>query len=223
MFIMFENIKNKLKELQKSLEVKKEDLNLEQLNDPLAIEIDWLPLKAGGANFKTKSLVKISSSQYRYQLSTGGKLFLGIFAAIGLGVLSVVLFMSLSGDLSNVGFLGFFGLIFTGVSFFMYKIMAVPVTFDASLGMIWKGKKSPKLSGNQQQNFDLMYFNDVHALQILSERVRSKNGSYLSYELNLVFKDGKRVNVVDHGKQSQILIDAETLSQLLGKPVWDIS
>ena len=89
--------------------------------------------------------------------------------------------------------------------------------------MIWKGKKAPKLSGNQQQSSDLIYVNDVHTFQIISERVRSKNGSYLSYELNLVLKDGNRVNIVDHGKQSQILIDADTLSHLLAKPVWDIT
>jgi len=39
----------------------------------------------------------------------------------------------------------------------------------------------------------------------------------------LVLKNGQRVNVVDHGKQPQILIDADILSQLMNKPVWDVS
>lgn len=220
---MFEKLKNKFLELQKSFETRKEDLNLEQFNDPLAFEIDWSPLKSGGANFKTSDLKKISSSQYRYQLSKGGKLFLGLFAFIGLGILTVVLFMAMNGNFSNLIFLGIMGLVFTLVSFFLYKFLATPITFDGSLGMIWKGKHPPKLSGNQQDNDDLVYFNDVHALQILSERVRSKNGSYLSYEINLVLNNGKRVNVVDHGKLSQIIIDADTISQFMSKPIWDIT
>lgn len=220
---MFESIKNKLKELQKSFEEKKEDMNLEQFNDPLALEIDWMPLKSGGANFQTKTLKKVSSSVYKFQLSTGAKIFIGLFAAIGIGILLIVTFVSLNGNASNMIFLGVFGLVFTLVSFLIFKAMAKPVVFDSNLGMMWKGKQAPKLSGDQKKNQDIVYFNDVHALQILSERVRTKNGSYLSYELNLVLRDGKRINVIDHGKQSQILIDAEEISRLLGKPIWDVS
>ncbi|MGD9320846.1 MAG: hypothetical protein PVH99_12810, partial [Desulfobacteraceae bacterium] len=45
--------------------------------------------------------------------------------------------------------------------------------------------------------------------------------SYYSYELNLVLRDSKRTNVMDHGDYEKLREDAQTLSQFLEKPVWD--
>ena len=59
------------------------------------------------------------------------------------------------------------------------------------------------------------------ALQLLSEHVSGNDSSYYSYELNLVLEDGRRLSVVDHGDCEQLREDAQLLSQLLGKPVWD--
>jgi hypothetical protein len=42
----------------------------------------------------------------------------------------------------------------------------------------------------------------------------------MSYELNLVLKDGRRINVVDHGGADKIRTDAATLADFLGVPVW---
>ena len=61
---------------------------------------------------------------------------------------------------------------------------------------------------------------------ILQERVSSSSSSggssrYYSYELNLVLKDGTRLNVVDHGGKSLLNANAETLAQFLNVPVWD--
>ncbi len=72
--------------------------------------------------------------------------------------------------------------------------------------------------------------NDIHALQIISKRVkfsrstRSGGGgsrSYTSYELNLVLNTGKRIHIVCHGKLDEMLKDADWLSDFLEKPVWD--
>jgi hypothetical protein len=55
----------------------------------------------------------------------------------------------------------------------------------------------------------------------LTEYVSGNKNSYYSYELNLVLNDGSRINVVDHGNLKQLRSDTQTLSQFLGKPVWD--
>ncbi|MDP6491172.1 MAG: hypothetical protein QGG69_05335 [Kiritimatiellia bacterium] len=57
--------------------------------------------------------------------------------------------------------------------------------------------------------------------QLLSEYCRSDKSSYYSYELNLVLQDGSRINVVDHGNKTKLREDAATLSEFLGRPVWD--
>jgi hypothetical protein len=58
-------------------------------------------------------------------------------------------------------------------------------------------------------------FGNVHALQIIQERVRSKNSSYRSYELNLVLKDGSRAGVVDHGSYEILKQDAEQIAGIV--------
>ena len=61
----------------------------------------------------------------------------------------------------------------------------------------------------------------IHALQLISEWVSSDDGGYHSFELNLILKDGGRLNVVDHGGQDRIREDAKVLSDFLNVPVWD--
>ncbi len=39
--------------------------------------------------------------------------------------------------------------------------------------------------------------------------------------VGLVLKNGKRLNVVDHGKRSLLVRDARKLASFLNVPVWD--
>ena len=43
-----------------------------------------------------------------------------------------------------------------------------------------------------------------------------QNGSYSSYEINLVLGDSSRFHLVDHGNYAQIQTDSEILSGILG-------
>ncbi|MCB0639092.1 MAG: hypothetical protein KDC54_20825, partial [Lewinella sp.] len=64
-------------------------------------------------------------------------------------------------------------------------------------------------------------FIEIHAIQLLRERVRSKNSRYFSYELNLVLRNGERLALMDHSKQDAIREDAQLLSRTLSVPLWD--
>ena len=61
----------------------------------------------------------------------------------------------------------------------------------------------------------------VYALQLIREYVKGSESNYYSYELNLVLRDGQRLNVVDHGDGRRLRRDAERLAQFLGVRVWD--
>jgi hypothetical protein len=61
----------------------------------------------------------------------------------------------------------------------------------------------------------------IHALQIVAEYIRGKNGDYHSYELNLVLKNGNRINIVDHSCRKKLTEDVEVLAEFLGIPLWD--
>ena len=67
----------------------------------------------------------------------------------------------------------------------------------------------------------LTHLSEVKAIQVLRERISSKNGSYYSYEINLVLADASRINVIDHGKHEAVIDDAELLATTLGVPLWD--
>ena len=44
---------------------------------------------------------------------------------------------------------------------------------------------------------------------------------FYSYEINLVLKNGRRVNVADHGDLDSLRADADMLANFLEVPVWD--
>ena len=100
-------------------------------------------------------------------------------------------------------------------------VRAAPIVFDKASGYFWKGRKFPQDVPDPRSLKNVVQIGQIHALQLLAEYVRGSKSSYYSYELNLVLEDGKRLNVVDHGNQTKLREDAKTLSQFLGKPVWD--
>ena len=194
-------------------------INTDSFNDPRAKQVDWQPIKPGGSNFKTNSLVKVSAMRYKYTLSIQGKIFIGLFLTVGIltsigGALLVTTNTAMWGLLA-------FGILFTSVSIFMFKYMGNPILFDYSVGCVWKGNKLPELSGDRKTSANFVYFSEIYAFQIIKERVHSKNNHYYSYELNLVLKDNTRFNLIDHGNIQQIREDVQELSAFLGKPIWD--
>ncbi len=56
----------------------------------------------------------------------------------------------------------------------------------------------------------------------MDEEVREhRQPMFWSYELNLVLRNGKRINLIDHGNQRDIRWDAGNLSRMIGVPIWD--
>ena len=68
--------------------------------------------------------------------------------------------------------------------------------------------------------------NSISAIQLLSRVVPgdgSESGPYHVHELNLVLKDGSRVNIGCHGGEGGMRKDSTLLSEFLEVPVWEIS
>ena len=113
------------------------------------------------------------------------------------------------------------GLALMAVGGFLFYQGTAPIVFDQRTGFFWKGRKTPDVIIGQESLKHFTELDQIHALQLISEYCRGNKSSYYSYELNLVLEDGKRVVVVDHGSKKGIREDAGTLSEFLGKPVWD--
>lgn len=196
-------------------------------NDSVAEETEWTPLKRGGTNFRTHSLMEIDYNRLQYKISPGMMIFSLVFIAIGIGS---AWFISLRLGVQYSGFLIethwpvlLFGGIFTTAGLGMLYSGSKPIVFDKISGFYWKGRKEPNISMREEDLKNACRLSSIHAIQIVRERVRSNKSTYYSYEINLVKKDGSRLNVIDHGKKAVILEDAKRLSEFLGKPVWDAS
>ncbi len=183
-------------------------------------EVNWSPLKPGGANFKTHHLESVSHDRVVFASTAGARLFAGAFGFIGFIVMVIGLFMLAGTDLMPALIMAPFGALFLAVGIWMYRTFDEDIIFDRTDGLFWK-KHRPDFSGGQEPEGVWCRIDDIAAIQLLTERVSSKNGSYESYELNLVLQDGRRINVVDHGSTEQIDRDATKLGEFLGVPVWD--
>lgn len=219
---MFEKIKSWIK---KQGEIAPFDTK--RFDDPLADQVEWIPLKRGGSNFHTHRLVESGHSRIEFKPTLGAKLFSSIFIATGILFPAGFIFLGTANQGANSysEFAGiiFFGLIFAGAGGLMWYLMGKPRVFDKLTGMYWMGHKEPEYVYKATQKIDKNQarLSDVHAIQLLREYVRSDKSSYYSYELNLILKNGERLNVIDHGKKSEILSDAKKLSEFLGVPVWN--
>lgn len=196
-----------------------------KFNDPLALQTEWTPCKPGGTNIKTHVLVAVNPQRMRFKSSVSLKLFSLFFILIGIGsYIPIMLVQIANGSLGfnwHTGFPLLIGTIFAGAGFYMLYRACTPIVFDKRKGYFWKGRTEPDETFDKDNIKTMVQLDRIHALQIISERCSSENRSYYSYELNLVLDDGKRINVVDHGKLKVLRNDAEKLSQFLEKPLWD--
>jgi hypothetical protein len=193
--------------------------------DPIAETTQWSPAKRGGANFCTHKLVEIATHRMEFRASLGAKLFCLFFFLVGVGIITALCYgiISQGKNILTVETFGtgLGGTIFMAVGACLFYFGLKPVVFDKHSGHFWKGRRNPDLVFNKDSIKTWTQLGKIHALQLISEHVSSSKSSYYSYELNLVLEDGERLNVIDHGKLTKIREDANTLSQFLGKPVWD--
>ncbi len=165
--------------------------------DPLAARIEWAPLVHGGSRHRSRDLVETAQGRVESKRAWPAFVMAGICAATGIGA-SFLLFPC--------------GLLFGAV--FLVGAVALmrhsPRVFDATRRECMIGKQTVE-------------FAQIHALQVLEERVSGSEDSpnYTSYELNLVLKDGSRLNVLDHGDRARLERDAELLAKMLGCPIWN--
>lgn len=200
------------------------------LDDSLAMQTKWTPVQRGGSSFLTHKLDFVNSSRAEFRATMRMKLFFLLFVFIG-----VVVFFFITRSFSSQGspFYGFTILLWLFPSIFVLVggvglfLGTKPIVFDKTKGFFWKGRKTPHRGAKRSSLKDFAELEQIYALQLISEYCRSGSSSnnhysyFYSYELNLVLKDGKRINVVDHGDLNKLRDDAARLSNFLDKPVWD--
>ena len=191
--------------------------------DPLASQVEWTPLRPGGTNFCTHRLVSTDPQRWEFRATVGALvfywLFIGTGAAVLLGVCPFLILSRGIGPESVATAIG--GAVFLCIGLLMLKLGTTPVVFDKRHGWFWRGRRRPYEVFDPRELKNCARIEDIHALQLVSEYCRGSKSSYYSYELNLILRDGSRLNVVDHGNLRRLREDAGRLAAHLGKPLWD--
>ena len=116
-----------------------------------------------------------------------------------------------------------------GFSFFVWLVaplLVKPVVFDKRLGLFWEGRRQPDQIVDTGSSKCLGRIADIHALQTISTyRVVEGNiedrKEFITYQLNLIMKDGTRLLVSGEDDTASLHRDAEGLSRFLERPWWD--
>jgi len=188
-----------------------------KFEDPVAIQTQWTPAKGGGSSFCTHEFVNVGGNRVEFKATIGAKLFYLVFGAMGLFFLPLTFAFDNSEQIIAL----IMSFPFIIVSAVLYYYGTMPIVFDRCNGYFWKGWKLPEQILDKNSIKYLTLLDNIHALQLISEHCHSKNSSFYSYELNLVLENGERINVIDHGNLNKIKQDIVSLSNFLGKPVWD--
>lgn len=69
----------------------------------------------------------------------------------------------------------------------------------------------------------MIKFKKIHAIQLLSKGISkgTKKGLMDCFEINLILKNGERINLANYSGLNCILKDAKILSEYLNIPIWD--
>ena len=191
-------------------EDKRELLDPACFDDALALQIDWTPLVRGGNNFCThraRLRKGLMASTLTFEVTP---LVMLVCSAIVLfGVVMSIGHLLVTPSVAQAPLMAIAPLAFSGMAgYFIWHMRRLQVCFDqANQVFIQRGRATP--------------LREVHSLQLLREFVRGNKNSYDSYELNLVCRDGRRLNVTDHGALHAIRDDARTLAGYLRVPIWD--
>ena len=217
-------LNNLLKKLQR-LSAANIQFDPSRFNDPVAEQTAWNPAKGGGTNFRTHKLINVNPYRIEFRATIGAKIFYLIFLFLGLGlIIAFAISTFTSKELSinpemliPIGI----GLVFAVVGGSMLYFGTAPIVFDKRLNCFWKGRKTPGNMLNRSSMKNFLEFQNIHSLQIIPEYCRGNKSSFYSYELNIVMKDGNRINVIDHGNLKKLRKDAASISAFLERPVWD--
>ena len=196
----------------------------EQFGDALAGQTDWRPLVKGGSSFRTHRLVQVRPDRVAFVPTFEIKVFALILVALGVGAgvgIPIAISRLPTAHAAKMILPILIGASFVAAGVFMWAFAIKPRVFDKSARYFWKGRKSPEATFADETSANWVALEDIHALQIIAERIRTGKNFYHSYELNLVRHDGRRMHVVDHSDRARMLADAQTLSEFLDVPIWN--
>lgn len=213
--------------------IKKIRLNQYELDhgfkDQVALSTAWSPLVKGSGS----SIQALKVEGDKVMVTWAGDLLpLVLLSVTGLGVMWPTLQIAFATDVADAGErLMASAFMILGLILFLVPFLARSrrrlLTIDLEEGRYFRGRGHHV---NKQGAEDAGRVADIYAVQVLRKAVLSlsnhnehRDRTSTRYELNLVLRDGSRVNVMNHATSEEISSAAEVLKTKLGVPVWKVS
>jgi hypothetical protein len=176
------------------------------------------PMIRGGSNIKTMELRRIGNNQIDFSITSVAIGFLSFFFILGLVTMALTLF---HGSIPNsnsaiaIFVLGSLFLLFSTIAF----IFGNKFTFKNNNGKLSFSKSNFVSSSVSTKK--------IYAIQFLEKIISGDSDSspYTCYEVNIVFEDASRKNILNYGGKikhfESILRDATILVEFLNVPFWN--
>lgn len=177
---------------------------------PLQVNIERTLIKNGPKFLSHTVMIKGQIAYLRPTMSA--MMFCVIYIVVGtflLGLAGVIYWNARQLDLTI--FIGSFGIIIGVFGLALIKPFMKRARFDQVSG---------RFDNNQDRDVKLQH---IVSLQVLNKVVvRGQAPSYPCYELNLLTKNGRRINILNHNDLPQMQLDALVLGQFLKVDVRDL-
>jgi len=164
-----------------------------------------------GPKFRSHTVIFSDNSAY-LKPTISSLLFCVVYIVVGLFLLvlaAIVYFNKEQIDLTI--FLLAFGVGIATFGFTLIQPFMKQVKFDKNTG---------KFKNNIDRSVEIK---NIISLQIVNKMITSKHGlSYPCYELNLLTKYGRRVNILNHNDLVQLIADAQKLAEFLTVELLDL-
>jgi hypothetical protein len=170
------------------------------------------PLLKNGPKFLSQVIV-IKGNVALLKPTLSAMLFCIVYIVVGaflIGLAAYLLLISTKYDL--VIFVGGFGVAIATFGLTLIQPFLARASFDKNLGIFYN-----------RRDRDVKLRN-IASLNINSKMIQSKHAlSYPCWELNLLTKHGRRINILNHNNKPQLVQDAELLAAFLNINVDDFS
>ena len=111
--------------------------------------------------------------------------------------------------------------VFVFVGIHSFRSHLVPVVFSVSKGYFYKGHLEEHEHPREKESISWCLLEEIVALQLLSTERHGEDMADL-FEINIIQKNGTRINVEHNCNLKNLRKCACTLAQLLNVPLWDI-
>lgn len=164
-----------------------------------------------GPKFRSHTIVFNEETAY-LKPTISSLLFCTLYIIVGIFLLALAIAVYVKNNQADFAiFLGGFGISITTFGCVLVMPFVKHVFFD-------------KNTGKFKNNIDrTVKIDNILSLQINNKIITSKHGlNYPCYELNMLTKNGRRINILNHNDIKQLKGDAEKLSAFLSIELLDL-